>query len=172
MQIAQNILNKPFVKIGLLLGVAFVMAQYLFYFGGKSVIQNSNFDSAIQLLTIIGLYFGVQHCQKRFPEARFWQLFFYGLLIISIAIFLKTLFSILLYGFFAPELGVAYKEELMEQMEVVTQNLNSLPKVHYKELTQAMLNSVTIPIMEGIVLLVYGIIFSTFISTLLNMFRK
>lgn len=172
MQETQNILNKHFIKIGLLLGAAFVLAQYLFYFGGRSVVFNTNFDSAIQLLTIMGLYFGLHYCQRLFPKLKFWQLLLYGIFIIGIAVVLKTIFSILLYTFLAPELGTAYREQLIEQMTAMVTNMKSLPQEQYTEMTRAILTPFTIPFFEAIQLFISGLIFSVFISALLNMFRK
>lgn len=172
MEKAQLILNKPVVKIGLLLGTAFIVAQYLFYFGGRSIIMDNGFDSTIQLLTIMGLYFGLHYCHRLFPSVRFWKLFFLGVLIIGIAVSLKTIFSMLLYGVLAPELGFAYKEALTEQMLNMIASMKSLPQEQYTQMTKAMLTPFTIPILEGFSLFISGVIFSVFIAALHNMFRK
>lgn len=169
---ASKIFQNPVIKIGALLGGAYVLALYLFYFGGRSVIMDSSFDSVIQLLTIMGLYFGLHHCRRLFPKARFWKLFLFGIIIMLVAVGIRALFSMLLYGLLAPELGNAYKEMLSELMSKVAENIKAFPQEEYKAMTKSMLNAITIPILEGFGLLFSGIIFSLFIAALHNMFRK
>ncbi len=172
MEKLQHIINKPVIKIGLLLGTAFVLAQYIFYFGGRSVILNTTFSSTLQLLTIMGLYFGLYQCRKLNPQIGFWKLLLYGIIIVGIAVFLRTLFSILLYGVLAPELGTTYKEALSELLNQALKTMQNVPEEGYQEATQIMLNPVSIPIIEGITLFFMGTSFSIFIAALLNMFRK
>ncbi len=172
MERLQEIINKPVIKLGILLGAAFVLAQYIFYFGGRNVFLDTTFGSALQLLTIMGLYFGLYQCRRLNPKIGFWKLLLYGIIILGIAVFLRTLFSILLYGTIAPELGVAYKEALIEQFNEMFKSMQNIPKEGYQEAAQVMLNSVSIPIMEGVSLFFMGSAFSIFIAALLNMFRK
>lgn len=172
MNTSYKFFTVPVIKIGLSLGLGYVVAQYLFYYGGKSVIANPNFDSAIQLLTVMGLYFGLHYCKRLYPQARFWQFFFFGFSILAIAVTIKTLFAILLYGILAPELGITYTEILSKQMLEMIANTKSLPQTQYQQMIKATLTPFTIPILEGISLSISGLIFSVFIAALHNMFRK
>ncbi len=172
MENLQYILNKPFVKIGFLLGGGYVLAQYLFYFGGRSVIFNSNFDSAIQFLTILGLYFGLSYCRKWNPKASFWKLLLWGTVIMAISVSIRTIFSILLYTVFAPELGNTCQEMFVEQINAAFEKLQTAPKEQYESLTRAMLTPFSIPIFEGLGLLFLGTMFSIFIAAVQNMFKK
>lgn len=172
MNIPSKLFAKPVLKIGLFLGAAYVAALYIFYFGGKEVILNENLGSAIQLLTIMGLYFGLHHCRRLFPQVKFWQLFLFGIVIIAIAVGVKIVFSLLLYNVFAPDLGAAYKEALTEQMGKMIEGMQQLPQDSYKAATKSMLSPFTIPFLEGLSLLFYGVLFSALIATLHAIFRK
>lgn len=166
-----NIFAKPVVKLGVFLGISYVLALYLFYFGGREIIMDTNFGSTIQLLTILGLYFGLIYCRKLFPLSKFWQLFFFGIVIMAISITIKTLFSILLYNVIAPELGLNYTKIIREQMDTTMSSFQSISKEQY-DASKSIINPLSIPIMEGISLFFTGVFFSAFIALILSMFRK
>ncbi|MBS9768441.1 MAG: DUF4199 domain-containing protein [Flavobacteriaceae bacterium] len=172
MNTLQHIMNKPFIKIGFLLGISFVLAQYLFYFGGRSVVLDETFGNAIQLLLIIGLYLGLHHCLSITPKASFWKLLLWGLGIIVIAVSIRIIFSVLLYNFLAPEIGTYYTETLVQQMTTTMEGLPNIPKEQYTEMMKILLNPMTIPLFEGISLGSLGAIFALFIAGVMNMFRK
>lgn len=166
-----NIFAKPIVKLGALLGASYVLALYLFYFGGREIIMDTNLGSTIQLLTILGLYFGLIYCRRLFPLSKFWQLFLFGVVIMAIAITLKTIFSIILYNVIDPELGINYTKTIKEQMDTAMSSFQSVPKEQYAT-SKSMINPLSIPIMEGISLFFTGVFFSAFIALMLRLFRK
>ncbi|PVX50889.1 uncharacterized protein DUF4199 [Balneicella halophila] len=167
-----NIFAKPVLKLGGFLGTGYVLAQYLFYFSGKSIIQDDSFNGAIQLLTILGLYMALLYCRRLYPPSSFWKLFLFGIVIMGVAIVLKTIFSILLYTLIDPELAIVHKELLLEQMSTIFKDMDSFPQDQYQETSKMMLNGVSMPLMEGFSLFITGTIFSAFISAILNMFRR
>lgn len=159
------------LRIGVMLGGAYVLALYLFHYGGRKVYFDTDFDGVIQLLTIMGLYLGIFHCRKLFPLSNFLRLFLYGISILGIAVLVKVTFSALLYGLIAPELGGAYEKDLLENLDKIYSGMKS-NIFSDKKMFQAVINPYTIAIMEGISLFLSGVIFSAFIALLLNMFRR
>ncbi len=172
MKKVQNIINKPFIKIGFLLGCAFSLAQYLFYFSGRSIIMEESFGNTQQLLLIAGLYLGLHHCRENATRVDFSKLFLQGLLITIIAIYIRTFFAILLYRYIAPELGQSYVAAVLEQFQKSIQTLPQFTQKQYTQLTQTLISTLSIPILEGISLGTLGTIFSLAIAGIMNLFRK
>lgn len=155
-----------------MLGIGLVVAQYFFYFGGRQVILNTDFDGVIQLLMLLGLYFGLFQYRRETQLKKFLPLFLAGLIITAIAITFRILFSALLYGIIAPELGSAYKTTLLETMNKILSGGNTTNIELKTSIYDSIINPFTIAVLEGFSLFLFGVIFSAFIALLMNMFRK
>lgn len=155
-----------------MLGAGFVIAQYFFYFGGRKVILNTDFDSVIQLIMISGLYLGLFQYRRETLSKKFSSLFVAGLIIVAIGICFRILFSSLLYGVIAPELGSEYKTILVETMNKVLSGRSTATIELQTSIYENIINPFTIAFLEGFSLFLFGVIFSAFIALLMNMFRK
>lgn len=164
-------LRSTIIKMGIMLGVGYTITLYLFFYGGRDVFFNGDFSSAIQLLTIASLYFGLIHCRKLFSTSKFLHLFLYAILILLIATVFKIITSALLYGVLAPNLGAAYEEEIIKNLQTISSGTQQ-PLFADKKILHSILSPLTIAITEGISLFFSGVFFSAFISLLLSMFRR
>lgn len=163
--------RKEVFKMGAMLGSFYVLSMYLFYYGGREIYLDSNLSNLTYLLTVIGLYMGMLRCSKIPLKFNILKLFLSGILILVISVFLKVLFAMLLYGIFSPELGQGYENYLFEKISEFYVDMGNRT-FYNKDMMKAMLNPVTIAIMEGINLLLSGGILVVLIAAFMTISYK
>lgn len=82
---------------GLLIGITFILASYLYFYKGFDVIVNPQLSNINYFICIAGIFIGVRKIRAEIiPNISYWQAFLFGSLMIAIAAIPYTVYTYIL----------------------------------------------------------------------------